>query len=1152
VSLPPAAPATELAQLRASIPSLEAQRAVLGDAVVDAAVNGLRQKIAALEAAAAPAVTAAPAETRRLITILFMDVVGSTTLAEKMDAEEWRQIVSRLMETVGAAVVRHHGRVAQYMGDGMLAFFGADQLREDDAENAIRAALAMQAEVAREFDPAGALPIRIRVGINSGPVVIGDLGAASHKEFTAIGDAMNTAARVQSEAPVGGVLISHDTYRHVRGVFDVTPRPPVVLKGKSQPVATYLVRRAKPRAFRSVSRGVSGIEAPTVGRTVELQTLQNAYFDAFEGCRVVWAHLRGQAGVGKSRLLSDMNSWLDLRPEVFRLFRARASEGDERQPFALIRWMWFDRFQIADDAPLAQAEAKWVQKFSELWGAASDDVTERAHALGLLAGLAFQGSPHLAALRGDPAQVKGRALFVARELLDRIRQTTPVVLQLEDMQWSDSSSCEALAQLLAPVTATEDRPAPACGLFVLSAARSEWTVPASLKDFLPAPPAAGTRAAAPAEPRAIQSVAVTLAPLSGEATAELVSELLQPLGAPPAELITLITDRAEGMPYYVEELVNWCCDHGIIDRSTEPWRFVPEKLRDSPLPVTLQHLLLTRLGALPEGERIALQRGAIFGRHFWSGGVQATGHEGHESLDGLRGRGFIEAQPESSFAGDTEWSFHHGLLRDVTYETVLKRDRAALHRQAATWLETQARSAGRLDEFTGLLGEHFERAGETLVAADWHLRAAERAKDRGAAPEAHRAFSRALELLPRTATDARWRALLGREETSAMLSNIESWQTDLAALQKLAESSGDGRRVAEVHSRAAEFHRQRGNFAEARRFADLAALTARGAGDLALEIKASATRATAEIRLGEIASGMRSAEEALAAARALGDPALLATVLARCGFCHAEGSKDQGRSVSLIREQAEIERRSGRAFATAVTQINLSVSLFRTGFLKQARAALEEALPIVTGFGARRARAYVFLNLGGVMLDTGELSRARGLLEQGLAEAVAVGDVFGQVGALAILGRTLERTGDLAGAARRLAEARILAEKMNAAPVLNDLMILQGQVALAQARPDEARALALRAWEHLKVQGGAGTHEGALAFVGCVEIFDALGEAELARAAATAGWTMLSETAGKIEDPATRQSLLENMPHNRALIEWCERLGVPMPAYPTS
>ena len=329
---------SQMDELRASIKGLEAQRLVLGDAIVNPAAAALREKLALLEEQAAAQAT--PAEERRLVTVLFIDMVGSTSRAEKLDPEEWRQLIARFHGALAEAITAHHGTIAQYLGDGLLAFFGSKDAGEHDPEDAIRAALDGQAGVTSLLSIE---KVQLRAGIHSGLVVGGELGEATHKEFTASGDAMNLAARLQSAAPPGGILISHDTYRYVRGVFDVTPMPLLTVKGKSEPLQTYLVRRAKPRPFRSVARGVAGVETRTVGRTQEMQALQGAYLRAYQGHGLVWAQLLGDAGVGKSRLLEDMNDWMDLREETFRLLRARAFPDDASQPFALVRRIWFDR-----------------------------------------------------------------------------------------------------------------------------------------------------------------------------------------------------------------------------------------------------------------------------------------------------------------------------------------------------------------------------------------------------------------------------------------------------------------------------------------------------------------------------------------------------------------------------------------------------------------------------------------------------------------------------------------------------------------------------------------------------------------------------------------------------------------------------------------
>ena len=376
--------------------------------------------------------------------------------------------------------------------------------------------------------------------MHTGLVILGSIGSEVKHEYTAIGDAMNLAARLQSAAPPGGIIISHDTYRYVRGVFDLTPQPLLSVKGKSDPIQTYLVQRARPRPFRTVTRGVAGIETATIGREAELKQLRAAFQTAQTDRKVVWAQIMGEPGMGKSRLLSDARDALDLLPDRFRWLRARAFQGDEKQAFSLVRRLWFDRFQIAEDAPLPEAEARWLSEFTALSGA---DHIEAAHALGLLVGLPFSDSPHIGALRHDPAQVKGRAYVVSRELFATLRADLPIVILLEDLHWADPSSWDYLTQLLL----NADEAPPPHGLLVIATARPEWQPPGG---------AAQTSRLFIAQPHGALRRS-----LSGVGR----RRLLQHVENVPAEVIQLIVDRSEGVPYYVEEIINWFLDRGIID-----------------------------------------------------------------------------------------------------------------------------------------------------------------------------------------------------------------------------------------------------------------------------------------------------------------------------------------------------------------------------------------------------------------------------------------------------------------------------------------------------------------------------------------------------------------------------------------------------------
>jgi class 3 adenylate cyclase/tetratricopeptide (TPR) repeat protein len=1154
----------QIAKLRTAINGLEAQRAALGEEIVNTALSTLKKQLAELEQQVAGSTV--PAEDRRMVTILFTDMVGSTSLAGKLDPEEWRRIVSKTHSAIGEAITSHHGTIAQYLGDGLLAFFGAKEASENDPENAIRAALDAQAAVGAVGGshtsanaalayptPVPALLARagqagtgdsplqepplpqIRVGIHTGLVVVGELGAEMHKEFTASGDAMNLAARLQSAAPPGGVLISHDTYRYVRGVFDVTPRPPLTVKGKSEPLQTYLVRRAKPRPFRSVARGVAGVETRTVGREAETQALQSAYLQAYQEHGTVWAQLLGDPGVGKSRLLEDMNDWLDLREETFRLLRARAFPDDANQPFALVRRLWFDRFQIAEDAPLAQAEAKWVERFREFSGLSpnsgeAQDYEEPAHALGLLVGLPFENSPHIGAMRNDPAQVKGRALVVSRELIKTVRKQYPLVVLLEDLQWTDTASWEYLVEVFAYEQLDEQLN----GMFILGAARNDWQPPKELTAFL--------------RPDLIyigmgikKEWEIHLAPLSDQAARELAVEIFQRVENIPAQVLDLLVERSEGVPYYMEEMVNWFVDHGILDTHAEQWHFFPEKLKEQPLPATLQHLLLTRLSSLSQGERSALQRGAIFGRRFWTGGVEALGVPGGaETLVHLQPRGFVDAQPESAFQGDTEWSFHQNLLQEVTYESVLKRERLALHKVAANWLEGQARQAGRLDEFAGLLGEHCERGGELSAAADWYLRAGKRAMGQGAPREARIFFTRAIELLPPVDRERRWLALSGREAALAEQGEVEPWKADITALLELARSFEDDNILAEAYLRQAIFGMHTGDGHLSDQAAREALAAARRCGNEAIEAKALALTAAMIIRRGDKSAAIHNIEEALQLARRLGDESVLSYVLFRAAFIYGI-LPDIARCFPLYIEHIELDHRLGNRSQEATGLGNMGDSYIWMGLYKQGRLLIEQARTINEALGARRPLADNLTNLGELYRSTGDLRKARQLMEQALEVISPTRHAYLMILALDGLGLVLLGMGDAAGATRRFSEAHELALSQRLFPLACETAAGLAACAIQQGQLEEARKYAQEAWDYLKEHGIAGVERPDLVYRSCAETFDALGEAENARAVLESAHHALLEVADTINLPEWRQSFLENQPDHRAIMEMWER-----------
>ena len=297
-------------------------------------------------------------------TVLFADMAGFTALSERLDAELVAGLMNGLWAVVDGAIEQRGGQVDKHIGDAVMGVWGWGGTREDDPERAVRAALDLR-DAFQAFASANGLPIEVRIGVNTGPVLFGIVGS-SGEERTVTGDAVNVASRVEGLAPHGAVLVAHDTYRHVRGVFDLRPLDPVVVKGKAEPLRTYLVERPKPRAFHLRTRGVEGVETPMLGRDGELEVLQHEFVDATTTRRARVVTIVGEPGAGKSRLLDEFAAWVDLRPETVLYLKGRSVPDLEIVPRGLLRELFAYRFEILDDDPRATVADKLLDGLAPL------------------------------------------------------------------------------------------------------------------------------------------------------------------------------------------------------------------------------------------------------------------------------------------------------------------------------------------------------------------------------------------------------------------------------------------------------------------------------------------------------------------------------------------------------------------------------------------------------------------------------------------------------------------------------------------------------------------------------------------------------------------------------------------------------------------
>ncbi len=655
--------------------------------------------------------------------MLFLDVVGSTALTRQLDPEDLLDVMDGALKRFASVIDEHGGRVLQYAGDSVLAAFGADRAREDDAERAVRAGLALLAatreHAAKVALTHGVVGFDVRVGAHTGLVL---LGGGVDEEGTIRGFTVNIAARMEQSAPVGALRISHDTWRQVRGAFEVQAQPPLQVKGQDEPLATYLVLAAQPRTFRVASRGIGDIETALVGREAELARLLSAFERAATGGGLQSVTLIADAGLGKSRLLHELQHRLDLHAQRCWLVLGRSHPGGMQQPFGLLRDMLAWRLKIADSDGADAARQRFVQGLQPFFAADGEEAALRqAETLGQLIGLDFSTSPRLAGFVRDARLLRDSALAAFATWLQRLAASdgSPVVVLLDDLQWADEASLDALLQLrerfeLPLLLVLAARPA-------LLERRADWGKGWKRHETL------------------------ALAPLTESERQTLIRTLLRKVADLPETLLSQLDAQSEGNPYYAEELVLMLIDDGVIDTAAEPWRVRAERLVGARIPGTLIGVLQARLDALTAAQRRAMQAASIVGPVFWDEALSALDADATGALPALRDKAMVQARPESVFEGTREENFHHHLLHQVTYDTLLKAERRLGHGAAARWLTE--RTKGRSAEFLAMTGEHAERAGETALAIDCFEQAGKEAQKRFANSAAASWLGRALALL---------------------------------------------------------------------------------------------------------------------------------------------------------------------------------------------------------------------------------------------------------------------------------------------------------------------------------------------------------------------------------------------------------------------
>jgi class 3 adenylate cyclase/tetratricopeptide (TPR) repeat protein len=707
---------TDRTELENAIAVLEAQRTILGDAVVDAAVIPLRQQLVNIEHRRQEAGVSLAGE-RKLITILFADVVGSTALAERLGSETARLILYRCLRRFTEAVDEFGGTVSSLMGDGLMAFFGVPQTYENDPERAVMAAQRIHESIAGYAREIGQ-PLEVRVGINTGRTVVGEMGEMGgevRSEHSSMGQpAVNMAARLQSAAKPGTTVLGESTARMVRYRFQVEPVEALRLKGFAEPVIAYeLVGELTQQA---PARGIPGLQSALVGRDRELEKLTEMTARLEAGIGGI-AALIGEPGIGKSRLLQESKDAYQNGRLSFANGSAYSHTQD--QPFSVILDLLAELLDLAADDSRAIMDLKLEAALSPLFEGGLETVWP------FLASLLGAPIPpqYADALNGlDPEALNARMIQAVQMLVQKMAARHPLVLSFEDLQWADGVSLKLIESLLLD---TEHYPVLILLLFRSDLDKPVWQLKLIAETHF-----------------SHRYLELKLTPLDNNASIEMIKNLLQGVNF-PAELRETIDEKAQGNPLYVEELIRSLIEDEMLVRDGDSWELC-RPASELDVPVSLEKVILARFDRLLPTERATLQAASVIGRRF-AYRVLTEMIPTNGSLRGqlvrLQQAGMIQ---ERSRIPELEYIFKHIIVQEVTYGTLITEQRRWFHREAAETLETLF--PGRREELAGTLAQHYAAAGESSKAIGLFVQAAERAEEVYAYEEALHYLRRATAL----------------------------------------------------------------------------------------------------------------------------------------------------------------------------------------------------------------------------------------------------------------------------------------------------------------------------------------------------------------------------------------------------------------------
>ena len=612
-------------------------------------------------------------EERKVVSVLFCDLVGFTAASETADPEDVRARIRPYHDMLRAEIEGYDGTVEKFIGDAVMAVFGAPTSHDDDPERAVRAGLAILEAIddLNEADPT--IELSVRIGVNTGEGLVAIDARPELGEGMVTGDVVNTASRLQGVAPVNGVAVGEATYLATKDVFEYEELPAAELKGKAGPVRLFHARAARARFGTDLTRSFA---TPLVGREIDLALLKGIFEKALAAPGVQLVTIAGEPGVGKSRLVAELGAYIDERPDL------------------LIRWRQGRCLPYGDGitfwalGEIVKAEAGILE---------SDDPGTAAAKIDAIVAEDDPDGPwlrqRLRPLVGieAPAAAREENFAAWRHFLESLAERRPTVLVFEDLHWADDAFLELLEHVA--------EYAHGVPLMLLATARPE---------LFDRTAGWGTRLR--------NATTIELTPLTEAETGRLIANLLDQ-AVLPAEVQTAILERSGGNPLYAEEFVRLLKDQGSLAKATGTWKLDPSA--EIPMPSGVHGLIAARLDALEPDKKSLLQDAAVVGKVFWVGAVASMGARDRDGVERglheLARRELVRPARRSSMEGEAEHAFLHALVRDVAYGQIPRAARADKHVAAARWIEQTA--GNRAEDHSEILAAHFESAIELTRAA---------------------------------------------------------------------------------------------------------------------------------------------------------------------------------------------------------------------------------------------------------------------------------------------------------------------------------------------------------------------------------------------------------------------------------------------------